>query len=241
MALAAGSSDHNVRPDSPESAPLSPPAGEQQPSKRAKQDFNIVFRDQVGGEVHFKLLPNAKFAKVLQAYCSKKCEPSIRLILSTRNEYPRNSNRCHVLHAGISSDTMAFWFDGMRVDSDHTPAMLEMADGDVVDAVAYQTGDIGQWEALPPSVSSPLSSASSSAPSSILDPSHRLLLGLASPDELSTADIKAIFASARGPPPPPPLPPLLVPNASMKLALKEDPAASGCKHGVVQQVDHDPR
>ncbi len=36
------------------------------------ETINIVVRDQTGGEVHFKVKPQTKFSKVIDAYCSKK-------------------------------------------------------------------------------------------------------------------------------------------------------------------------
>ena len=77
------------------------------------QTINIVVRDQSGGEVHFKVKPNTKFTKVFDAYCNKKA---------------------------VGADSMKFLFDGDRVQKEMTPTMLEMNDGDVIDAVVEQQG-----------------------------------------------------------------------------------------------------
>jgi len=77
------------------------------------ETISIVVRDQTGGEVHFKVKPHTKFAKVFDAYCSKKA---------------------------VGADTIRFMFDGSRLTREQTPAELEMADEDVIDAVVEQLG-----------------------------------------------------------------------------------------------------
>ena len=44
---------------------------------------------------------------------------------------------------------MRFLFGGEIVQPDQTPIVLGMEDGDVIDCIIEQVGDIGQWEALP--------------------------------------------------------------------------------------------
>ncbi|KAG1681636.1 hypothetical protein FOA52_014145 [Chlamydomonas sp. UWO 241] len=77
------------------------------------ETINVLVRDQTGGEVHFKVKPQTKFGKVMDAYCNKKA---------------------------VDPASMRFMFDGSRIQKEHTPAQLDMEDGDVVDAVVEQLG-----------------------------------------------------------------------------------------------------
>ena len=54
-----------------------------------------------------------QFNKVFDAYCSKKA---------------------------VSAESIKFLFDGERIRPDQSPVQLEMADGDVIDAVVEQVG-----------------------------------------------------------------------------------------------------
>lgn len=98
-------------------------SGQQQSaSKRARatvepattEKIIIVFRDQSGGEVHFKVKRSTKMANVFKAYCDK---------------------------TAVELHSMKFLFGGTRVDLFETPAQMKIEDGDVVDAIIEQTGD----------------------------------------------------------------------------------------------------
>jgi small ubiquitin-related modifier len=54
-----------------------------------------------------------QFTKVFDAYCSKKA---------------------------ITAASIKFLFDGNRIQADETPSQLDMADGDIVDALVEQVG-----------------------------------------------------------------------------------------------------
>ena len=77
--------------------------------------LNLVFRDQSGSEVHFRVWPHTKMHKVLQAYCQKK---------------------------SLEQGSVRFVFDGFRVGQEETPAERRgMEDGDIVEVYSEQAGD----------------------------------------------------------------------------------------------------
>ena len=78
-----------------------------------QKSINIVVRNQMGGEVNFKVGMMTKFSKVFDTY------------------YER---------VGVKKETLKFLFDGNRIQIEQTPGMLEMDEGDVIDAVMEQVG-----------------------------------------------------------------------------------------------------
>ena len=68
---------------------------------------------QNGEETQFKIKKTTKMGKVFKAYAERK---------------------------GISQSTLRFLLDGERVADDQTAKMLELEDGDQIDAVLEQVG-----------------------------------------------------------------------------------------------------
>ena len=68
---------------------------------------------QDGTEVHFKVRPTTKFAKVFEAYCQRK---------------------------SLQQNAVRFLVDGERIRADQTPEDFDMEDGDCVDAMMEQVG-----------------------------------------------------------------------------------------------------
>lgn len=68
---------------------------------------------QNGEETQFKIKKTTKMGKVFKAYAERK---------------------------GISQSTLRFLLDGERVNDDQTAKMLELEDGDQIDAVLEQVG-----------------------------------------------------------------------------------------------------
>ena len=66
-----------------------------------------------GEETQFKIKKTTKMGKVFKAYAERK---------------------------GISQSTLRFLLDGERVNDDQTAKMLELEDGDQIDAVLEQVG-----------------------------------------------------------------------------------------------------
>ena len=64
--------------------------------------------------MHFKIRPATRCGKLFDAYCAKK---------------------------QLARDHVRFLFDGNPIDILDTPAILEMKDGDSIDALMTQVGD----------------------------------------------------------------------------------------------------
>jgi len=75
--------------------------------------FSKHFFYQNGEETQFKIKKTTKMGKVFKAYAERK---------------------------GISQQTLRFLLDGERVNDDQTAKMLELEDGDQIDAVLEQVG-----------------------------------------------------------------------------------------------------
>lgn len=82
-----------------------------------KDHLTIKVVSQSGDEVHFRLRKTIAFKKMFNAYAKKTGQPV---------------------------EGLRFLFDGDRIKDNDTPALLEMQDGDSVDAMVQQTGGIGQ-------------------------------------------------------------------------------------------------
>nr|GEV54024.1 small ubiquitin-related modifier 1-like [Tanacetum cinerariifolium] len=70
---------------------------------------------QEGNEVFFRIKRSTQFKKLMNAYCDRQ---------------------------SVEMNSIAFLFDGRRLRADQTPDELEMEDGDEIDAMLHQTGDI---------------------------------------------------------------------------------------------------
>ncbi|KFM24032.1 Small ubiquitin-related modifier 1 [Auxenochlorella protothecoides] len=67
--------------------------------------LSIKVKDQLGGEVVFKVKKSTKFEKILNAFCQKKA---------------------------VAISEVRFVFDGTRINPSMTPEDMEMEDGDTV-------------------------------------------------------------------------------------------------------------
>lgn len=81
--------------------------------KGPPEHVQIKVRSSDGAEVFFRIKRTTKLEKLTAAYCER---------------------------AGISHDSIRFLYDGERVKGDMTPVDLGIEDGDVIDAMAQQTG-----------------------------------------------------------------------------------------------------
>lgn len=89
-------------------------SGENKPQpKQEGQVINLIVKDQMGAEVHFKVKSHTKLEKVFKAYCEKK---------------------------SIEQQAVRFVFDGQRVNGDSTPESLGMEDGETIDCFMQQVG-----------------------------------------------------------------------------------------------------
>jgi small ubiquitin-related modifier len=71
--------------------------------------------NQAGEETFFKIKLDTPLGKLMGAYCTRRGDPP---------------------------NTTRFLYDGERVKDTDTPGSLHMQDGDVLDAVAQQTGGL---------------------------------------------------------------------------------------------------
>jgi small ubiquitin-related modifier len=71
---------------------------------------------QNGSEAQFKIMMTTPMKKLMDAWCRKK---------------------------GYNRDSVSFYMGGERIVDDQTPNSFEMEDGDVIDVIMGQTGDIG--------------------------------------------------------------------------------------------------
>jgi len=77
------------------------------------KQMQIKLRDAQNDDVIFKVKPDTKFEKIMEAYCNQK---------------------------GVEKNTLSFLFDNVRIKVTDTPKMLEMEDGDMVDVRMLQVG-----------------------------------------------------------------------------------------------------
>merc|ERR1711879_227338 len=91
-----------------------PPAssGTPEPAADANQ-INLKVCDNEGHEVYFKIKTTTQLRKLMEVY-------------SSRQGQPRDSYR--------------FLYNGVRINDDATPQMLDMEDNDTIDAMIQQSG-----------------------------------------------------------------------------------------------------
>jgi small ubiquitin-related modifier len=85
----------------------------------AQLNLKVVGAD--GQEVHFKIKSTTPLKRLMAAYCERQKS---------------------------SPDSLRFLYDGQRLTNDQTPEGLGMEDGDLIDAMAAQTGGRRRGEAL---------------------------------------------------------------------------------------------
>merc|ERR1719453_2098170 len=78
-----------------------------------EETITIKVRDQTGEEMMFKVKKETKMSKIFTAYAQRK---------------------------GVDLTALKFILDGQRVTEQDTPKMLEMEEGDQIDAVMEQLG-----------------------------------------------------------------------------------------------------
>ncbi|KAL7575573.1 hypothetical protein ACA910_020147 [Epithemia clementina (nom. ined.)] len=78
-----------------------------------EEHITLSVKDQTGEEISFKIKKSTKLEKVFKAYAQRK-------------------------HIDVSS--IRFLIDGERLKGDSTAKMLELEDGDQIDALLEQTG-----------------------------------------------------------------------------------------------------
>jgi small ubiquitin-related modifier len=91
--------------------PQPPPSSDEGPSKAEPISIKVTGAD--GSEVHFRLRPTAPLEKLFAAYCERQA---------------------------VGRPAVRFMYDGVRIRGTETPQLLQMADGDVIDAHVEQTG-----------------------------------------------------------------------------------------------------
>lgn len=81
--------------------------------KKDTDHINLKVVGQDGAEVFFKIKKHTSLKRLIDAYCQRQ---------------------------GVSSTAIRFLFDGRRIQPDQTPKDLGMEDGDIIDAMLFQTG-----------------------------------------------------------------------------------------------------
>lgn len=88
-------------------------AEEQQKDKPPSEHMQIKVRSAEGSEMYFRIKKTTRLDKLTSAYCDR---------------------------LGLSHDSVRFLYDGERIKGDKNATDLNMNDGDVIDAMAQQTG-----------------------------------------------------------------------------------------------------
>jgi small ubiquitin-related modifier len=76
------------------------------------QHINLTIKDPQGEETYFKVKRSTRMRKLFQAFCKR---------------------------GNIDPGTMRFFFQGERINEDHTPDDIGLHDGDKIDAFVRQT------------------------------------------------------------------------------------------------------
>ena len=79
---------------------------------------------QDGNELYFKCKRAAPLKQLMDSFCNRQ---------------------------GIATYSVRFVFDGSKIDERQTPEQLDMEDGDVLDVMFEQEGNVGEWESVPTS------------------------------------------------------------------------------------------
>jgi len=86
-------------------------------AKEAAAPINLRVVTQHKEELFFKVKESTKMGKLMDAFCKRK---------------------------GCRSNSVRFTFDGKRIAATHTPAQLDMEDGDVIDVYLEMIGGTGE-------------------------------------------------------------------------------------------------
>ena len=89
------------------------PASAPKAEKKDTDHINLRVVGQDGTEVFFKIKKHTSLKRLIDAYCERQ---------------------------GVSPTAIRFLFDGRRIQPDQTPKDLGMEDGDIIDAMLFQTG-----------------------------------------------------------------------------------------------------
>ncbi|KAJ1441325.1 Ubiquitin-like domain superfamily [Sesbania bispinosa] len=85
--------------------------------------INLKVKGQDGNEVFFRIKRSTQLKKLMNAYCDRQ---------------------------SVDFNSIAFLFDGRRLRAEQTPDELEMEDGDEIDAMLHQTGELSSCVVLYP-------------------------------------------------------------------------------------------
>ena len=81
--------------------------------------INLKVVTQDGNEIYFKCKATTQLGKLMDAFCNRQ---------------------------GISTNSVRFLFDGNKINKIQTPEQLDMENGNVIDALIEQYGNVGEWE-----------------------------------------------------------------------------------------------
>ena len=100
-------------------AALFPHAGRARNMQEGGEQINLKVVTQGGNETYFKCKETTPLKKLMDAFCNRQ---------------------------GVSTYSVFFLFDGNRIHERQTPEQLDMEDGDVIDVMFEQQGNVGEWE-----------------------------------------------------------------------------------------------
>lgn len=81
--------------------------------KKDTEHINLKVVGQDGTSIFFKIKKHTSLRRLIDAYCQRQ---------------------------GVATNAIRFLFDGRRIQPDQTPKDLGMEDGDIIDAMLFQTG-----------------------------------------------------------------------------------------------------
>lgn len=111
--------EHESRENAPEKEAETSPAPEsaapvaKSEEKKDTEHINLKVVGQDGTSIFFKIKKHTSLKRLIDAYCQRQ---------------------------GVSVGAIRFLFDGRRIQPDQTPKDLGMEDGDIIDAMLFQTG-----------------------------------------------------------------------------------------------------
>merc|ERR1712216_147912 len=86
---------------------------EEPKEEKSAEHINLKVKGQDGTSVFFKIKGSTPLKKLMDAYCTRQA---------------------------VAPDSIAFLFDGKRIQPTQTPNELEMEDEDEIDAMLHQVG-----------------------------------------------------------------------------------------------------
>ena len=83
------------------------------------EQINLKVITQDGNEIYFQCKVATPLKRLMDAFCYRQ---------------------------GVSRNSVRFIFDANQINETQTPEQLLMEDGDVIDVMVEQYGDVGEWE-----------------------------------------------------------------------------------------------